>query len=84
MSPKYLNERMRVLLVEKILFEETGPESPISTEEIVECLASMGVTAERKAIYGDIEALKRIHKGFTIVFSRGKNNGWFVKKEEDS
>ena len=47
-----------------MLFEQTDSTHGLTTQEIVDNLATQGIPAERKAIYRDIEILKQF--GLTI------------------
>lgn len=57
--------RMRLLRVAEILKDKSDRLHPLQSSEIIEELSKYGITAERKAIYGDIEALER--SGLDII-----------------
>jgi predicted DNA-binding transcriptional regulator YafY len=50
---------------------------PLSAAEIIKLLYKEGITAERKAIYTDIEALRDI--GYDIVRKGGNDSGYYLK-----
>lgn len=50
--------KLKLLWLLRILFEETDEETGLTMPQIVEKLAEHGVSAERKAVYRDIEALR--------------------------
>lgn len=58
------NRKPRILYVAKILFEETDAEHGLSRPELEARLADYGISAERKALYRDIDNLREI--GFDI------------------
>lgn len=70
------NQRLKLLYLHKILTEETDELHPLTVKEIISRLASYGITAERKTVYTDIEALKLF--GVDIVSSKGSTAGYCV------
>lgn len=50
--------KLKVLYLWKILQEETDAEHGLSMTQIIERLASYGISAERKSIYDDIKTLR--------------------------
>lgn len=56
--------------------EQTDEEHPVTTDEILEQLEQLGIAAECKSVYSDIEALKRF--GLDIICRRGRGGGYFL------
>ena len=54
---KKSNQKLKLLYIIKILREKTDEEHPISTGELISELEKCGISAERKSVYDDIEAL---------------------------
>lgn len=52
------NQRLKQLCLMNILLENTDEEHSMTMPEIVAALGTYGITAERKSIYEDIEALR--------------------------
>lgn len=73
---KNTNQRLKILYLYKILLERTDEEHYITMSEIISQLSLYGITAARKALYEDIEALKVF--GLDIVSGRGTNAGYQV------
>lgn len=73
---KNTNQRLKILYLYKILLERTDEEHYITMPEIISQLSLYGITAARKALYEDIEALKVF--GLDIVSGRGTNAGYQV------
>lgn len=69
-------QKVKLLYIIKILSELTDEEHPLSAVEICEKLSAYNVTAERKAIYDDIECL--IEFGYDIIHTRIPKNGYFL------
>ena len=55
---KTANQKLKILYIYDILMRETDEEHPLSAKELIERLNVLGVSAERKSVYSDIEALK--------------------------
>ncbi len=73
-------QKVKLLYIIKILSEFTDEEHPLSANEICEKLASYDVTAERKAIYDDINCL--IDFGYDIINTRVPKNGYFLASRD--
>lgn len=75
-SVKNANQRLKILYLYDILLKKTDEEHPISMPEIVRELGDYGISAERKALYEDIEALRTY--GLDIISIRGKKTGYYI------
>lgn len=73
-------QKVKLLYIIKILTELTDEEHPLSATEICQKLAEYDITAERKAIYDDINCL--IDFGFDIIVTRVPKNGYFLASRE--
>ena len=73
-------QKVKLLYIIKILTEFTDEEHPLSATEICEKLASYDITAERKAIYDDINCL--IDFGYDIIQTRTPKNGYFLASRD--
>ncbi len=56
--PKSSNQKLKLIYLMKILLEKTDEEHGMTTADIIAALAAQGISAERKSIYDDIEALR--------------------------
>lgn len=72
--PKNSGQKLRLLYVLKALWEKTDEEHSITAPQLVEYLDSLGMMAERKTLYDDIEQLKLF--GFDIEVERGREGGY--------
>lgn len=68
----------RVLALLKILFEKTDDQQGLTLEQILGELESMGISAERKALYRDFEALRKA--GIEVGRQRCKPTRYFLAK----
>jgi len=74
------NQKLKLLYVKQMLLEKTDEEHPVSMDQIIAYLAAHGVSAERKSLYDDIEALRRY--GFDIAMTKSRPCGYYVGKRE--
>lgn len=56
--PKGTNQKLKLYYLSQILLEKTDEDHMITMPEIKTELAKYGVTADRKSLYDDLEALK--------------------------
>ncbi|MBR3818999.1 MAG: WYL domain-containing transcriptional regulator [Clostridia bacterium] len=77
---KSSNQKLKLLYIVKFLMQNSDEEHPVSTAQIIEELASNGISAERKSIYDDIEALKLF--GLDIIQLKGKNGGYYIGERD--
>lgn len=78
--PKTRNQKLKLLYLLKILTEKTDENHPISMPNIIAELERYGITAERKSLYDDLEALEIY--GADICSIKGKNSGYFLASRE--
>ena len=72
--PKGTNQKLKLYYLAKILMEETDDYHGLTMPDLLQELEAYGVTADRKSIYSDIEALNEI--GLDVV---GEKSGkYFV------
>lgn len=57
--PKGTNQKLKLLYLMKILMERTDENHGLTMPEIIKALEACDVTAERKSIYTDMEALEK-------------------------
>lgn len=66
------NHKLKTLYIKQFIESRTDAEHGVGTEEILVYLESLGISAERKSIYSDIELLKSY--GMDIEIVRGKRS----------
>lgn len=52
------NQKLKLLLLRQYLERNSDEAHPVTTAQLLEYLASEGISAERKSIYSDLEALQ--------------------------
>ena len=77
---KSSNQKLKLLYIVKYLMQRSDEEHPVSTAAIIEELARNDISAERKSIYDDIEALR--HFGLDIIQLKGKNGGYYIGERD--
>ena len=76
----YFAQRAKLLYIYRILFEDTDESHPITMPDLIERLASYGISAARKSVYDDIRALKEF--GADIVSGHGRSSGYFLASRD--
>lgn len=74
------NTRGRIVYIYMILDKYSDEDHPVSTHEIIKFLAEKGISAERKAIYLDIQALNDL--GCNIIKVLKPKRGYFIADRE--
>lgn len=59
----------------------TGEQNVVTMQEILDNLGQYGISAERKSIYDDMEALRDF--GYDIQYKRGRTGGYYLKQEKE-
>lgn len=71
--PKSANQKLKLYYLHQMLMNETDDDHGLTMPEIQERLSAKGITADRKSIYDDIEALRFL--GFDVILNKeGRNS----------
>ena len=73
---KSSKQKMKLLCLCRMLLQKSDEDHPITIPEMIEELNRCGITAERKSIYDDLEALKTF--GLDVQSRKGHSPGWFI------
>ena len=76
--PKSPNQKLKLLVLMNYLMEETDEQNAVSLAQLQEELERCGISAERKSVYDDLDALRRW--GLDVKFERGR--GYFIASRE--
>ena len=79
--PKSENQKQKILFVMDYLQRHSHKDHPVKTSEIIRMLKENGISADRKSIYSDIEAL--IGYGLDIVSIKGRDGGYYIASPKD-
>ncbi len=74
--PKFANQKLRLLYLNRLLHEQTDENHAMTVQQMIAKLEALGIKAERKTIYDDIEALRLF--GVDIVCRKSKSVDYFV------
>lgn len=66
--PKSANQKGKLLLLQRVLLEQTDEEHGLTAPELIELLGKEGIHAERKSLYSDLETLSE--QGMDILSRR--------------
>ena len=75
--PRAANQKLKLLYLMDYLLQYTDEEHPAAMSELIAHLASRGVSAERKSIYDDLEAL-RLYGLDIEQAGAGRNAGYYA------
>ena len=78
--PKSANQKLKILYLVQLLLQKTDENHQLTVQEMIDELASRGISAERKSIYADLEALRQF--GLDVVQSKGKSTGYYVASRD--
>ncbi|MCR4907744.1 MAG: WYL domain-containing protein [Lachnospiraceae bacterium] len=79
--PKGANQKLKLYYLSRIMTEKTDDEHTLTMPEIQRYLAEYGVTADRKSLYDDLEALRVL--GIDVIGEKqGRNFGYHVGKKQ--
>lgn len=76
--PNVSEKKKKVLYLFKILWEETDSEHALTLPQLLEKLESLGITAERKSIYDDLETLRSM--GVQIETKKSRTFQYYIEK----
>ena len=68
------NQKQKLLQIAKYLMEHTDDQHAVSTPQLISYLNSIGIKAERKSIYNDIDTLNDF--GMDIIRSDEHRGGY--------
>ncbi len=78
--PRSMNQKKKLSIIRSLLLERSDALHPISMREIISALNAHGISAERKSVYNDIEALREL--GLDVKAVKGKYAGYYVEDRE--
>lgn len=77
---KLSHQKLKLLYLMQLLLEKTDEEHTLTVPQMISELAKLGISAERKSIYDDLEYLKLF--GLDICSVRTKTYGYFVASRD--
>lgn len=77
---KLSHQKLKLLYLMKILLEQTDEEHTITVPQMIAELAKLGISAERKSIYDDLEYLRLF--GLDICSRKSKTTDYFIASRD--
>jgi len=77
---KSANQKLKLLYLARYLLQQSDENHPVTLAQITEHLNKQGISAERKSLYSDIEALRDF--GLDVIQVRSKTTGYYVGSRE--
>ncbi|MBE6954358.1 MAG: WYL domain-containing protein [Ruminococcaceae bacterium] len=77
---KSANQKLKLLYLQKYLLEHSDENHPVTVADMIAYLAGHDISAERKSIYDDLEALRQF--GLDIIKTSGRSTGYFVGERD--
>lgn len=74
--PKSENQKLKILYILKILYEQTDEEHTLTVNEIIKKLKLYGISAARRSVYDDIHLLREF--GADIIMRKSKSYEYFL------
>ena len=77
---KLSNQKLKLMYLAKILMEQTDEEHTITVPQMIDELSKLGISAERKSIYDDLEYLQLF--GLDICSNKTRTTNYYVASRE--
>lgn len=77
---KNSNQKLKLLHLAKILMENTDENHTMTVPDMISALSSLGISAERKSIYDDLEQLQLF--GIDICFRKSRTTDYYVASRD--
>ena len=71
-----VEKQSRILYMLKLLYENTDESNPLSTNQIIDSLAEIGISAHRKTVAADIKLLEEY--GIDVITIKSTQNKYFI------
>ena len=78
--PKSANQKLKLLYLMQFLLQHSDENHPVSIADMIAEVERWDITAERKSIYDDLDALERF--GLDIVQVKSKTTGYYVASRD--
>ncbi|MGN0162830.1 MAG: helix-turn-helix transcriptional regulator [Candidatus Ornithomonoglobus sp.] len=78
--PRTERQKLKLYFIIELFKKKTDEDHPISISEIIDYLAELGIKAERKSIYRDIEAMNEL--GYDIIQVHNKRFTYYLANRD--
>lgn len=76
--PKAIGQRIKMVCLLKVLFEETDAEHPITRRALSERLEDLGISSERKTLYHDLQLLRDTLNIDIVTVGKGPRTSYYL------
>ncbi len=77
---KLSHQKLKMMYLAKILMEQTDEENTITVPEMIAELSKLGISAERKSIYDDLEYLQLF--GLDICSTKTRTTNYYIASRD--
>jgi len=77
---KLSHQKLKMMYLAKILMEKTDEEHTITVPEMITELSKLGISAERKSIYDDLEYLQLF--GLDICSNKTRTTNYYIASRD--
>ena len=78
--PRSSNQKLKLLYLMQMLLERSDENHPLTVQDMIDELSLHDISAERKSVYADLEALRVF--GLDIMQSKGKSTGYYIASRD--
>lgn len=74
------NQKLKLIYLMQIIYEKTDENHPLTTQQFIEELEKVGINAERRSIYRDMDLLAEF--GMDIIRTKGRSGGYYLASRQ--
>lgn len=78
--PRSSNQKLKLLYLMQMLLERSDENHPLTVQDMIDELSLHDISAERKSVYADLEALRVF--GLDIMQSKGRSTGYYIASRD--
>ena len=74
--PRFANQKLKCLYLVDFLLQNSDEQHAVTVAQMAEYLAQRGISAERKSLYSDLEALRQW--GLDVEYRKSPDSGYYI------
>ncbi len=75
------DQKLKLLYVKEFIENKSSESNPVNANQIIEYLSDHNISAERKSVYDDVDALSRY--GMDIAKVSGRDGGYYLNNSDE-
>ena len=79
--PRFANQKLKCLYLMDFLLQNSDEQHAVTVAQMAEYLAQRGISAERKSLYSDLEALRQW--GLDVEYRKSPDSGYYIATTEE-